>query len=212
MTWQGGYGEQLDVSETYMLHDEMLTADELLPRFRRWLYAVAYAIGADLPVDDVAQEGYIAMWRALKAHDPSKGHVTSWITTAAKARMRDLAQRGREFGHEARRGTVTVEDRVHPVALDELLDAELLVHSPGLLDGIMLAYHRGEIVRAMVELTAQERRYVVLRFWGGMGTTEIATILEVSEARVRQLWSGSSSQAGARAKLRRSLAHLAGAV
>lgn len=210
--WVGGFGDGLDVSEV-LFHDEFITVDELLPRFRKWLYAVAYGIGADpLHIDDIVQEGYIAMWRALKTHDAGKGTVTTWITNAARMRMLDMLKRGRPLGHDARRGVVTVEDRVTPDSLDQLMEdggAEVASLSHHVLDDIVSAYHRGAIVKAINDLPALQRRYVVLRFWAGMDTGAIAHSLDLPLRAAGYLWTGAGSEPGARTRLAQALAPLA---
>lgn len=82
---------------------------ETLPDYRRWLYAVAtdmLAPGSPL-VDDLAQEGAIAMWRAFDRHDPDKGALASWLTGAARYRMLDIVTR-----HARYTGTPQAEDVV----------------------------------------------------------------------------------------------------
>jgi RNA polymerase sigma factor (sigma-70 family) len=212
MSWAGGFGESLDVGEV-VFFDEHVTVDELLPRFRKWLYAVAYGIGADpLCIDDIVQEGYIAMWRALKTHDARKGVVTTWITNAARMRMMAMMQRGRPFGHEARRGVVALEDRVTPDSLERLMEdggIEVAVLSHRVLDDIVSAYHHGDIVRAVNDLPSLQRRYIVLRFWAGMDTGAIAHSLDVPLRTAGYLWTGAGAEPGTRARLAAALAPLA---
>jgi DNA-directed RNA polymerase specialized sigma24 family protein len=76
---------------------------EALPNWRGYLYTVAHSI---LPhghpgVDDLAQEGLIAMWRAVGDHDPARAPLAAYARWRAVNRMRDVAsQRSQPTGHD----------------------------------------------------------------------------------------------------------------
>lgn len=143
--------------------------------YEGWLQRVANAF---LPPtsphhDDLVQEGRIAMWRSLESYDPAKGALPTWVTGAARMRMRDLAHgTGQPTGKEAARGRRPVGE----ISTDALqqdfpglwaqMEAREAVE--GLLDAVAIAYHRGEIHRALDNLTPEQRHYVVMRFWGGV--------------------------------------------
>lgn len=196
---------------------------EVLPEYRAWLYRTAYdLLPDDSPyVDDLAQEGGIAMWRALGTYDPAKGGLAGWLTTAARQRMRALAWgHDRWIGHEAQRGKQTVESTV---SLDAILDPEaggddgVLLEAAELLEGVELAYHQGEIAAALDTLSPAQRRYVVGRFWLGLDPTSRAPGMKEACALVPEmkrgssLWLGTTGQRGARDRLAEALAHLAAA-
>jgi DNA-directed RNA polymerase specialized sigma24 family protein len=103
-----------------------VTPDEPdLGAYHRWLYKMA---GEFLPsgtcdpaIDDLVQEGRIAMWKAYQAYDDCKGTLSPWLTNAARMRMKDIARgHGRYTGHTGRRGWT---DAMSPqtLYLDELL-------------------------------------------------------------------------------------------
>lgn len=152
----------------------------MLADFRKWLLAVANRMvggqGEDR-VQDLAQEGYIAMWRALDSYDPDKGALASWLVKAAEMRMADVVRRGVHFGQTYKRNPGTEDglrgerswDTLVPIELEDV-ETKIAVW---LSDGLALAYHRGEIQRAIGRLTPDEQRYVVLRFWHGKTADEI---------------------------------------
>lgn len=92
-------------------------------------------------------------------------------------------------------------------SLDAMLDSDFgfehLLAAADLIDSIQLAYHRGEILRALDALTPAQKRYVVLRFWCGYVTSELTTVFGYEPG---ALWT--SKRNGAREKLRCELAHL----
>lgn len=181
-----------------------------LPGYRRWLHHVANDM---LPAnstdhDDLVQEGYVAMWRALDTHDPARGSLPSWLTGAARLRMREVAHgHGQWTGRPETRGSRSVDS----LSLDELLEAD--PEHPSLavmLDEVEMAYHSGEIADAIAALSPAQRRYVYARFWLGIDPTSRAPAMRALVAEVpvlqrRWLWQS------AKAALRERLAHLVAA-
>lgn len=186
----------------------------VLADFRKWLLAVSNRMiatsrggrGEDYEgrVQELAQEGYIAMWRALDTYDPDKGALASWLVTAAELRMADVLRRGTSFGQVGNRPPGTEEGLRAQRSLEELpapeideLEQRIAIW---LSEGLALAYHRGAIHRAVAQLTPDERRYVIMRFWEGKANPEIQPHVS---GNVRWLWST------AKAKLRDDLRRLA---
>lgn len=190
--------------------------DSTLKAYEKWLYKVAngYTGGDWDRANDLAQEGRIAMWRALQTWDPDRSALPFWLTNAATMRMKDLAfGHGQPTGHEEMRGRRAAEetsleqitagrdeDTIDWLKIDALSDVEI-------------AYHHGEIERAMESLTPTQRQYVFLRFWGGIDPTsrspQVKGLMEQFPVlRKRWLWSGSSRQVGAKQRLAEALAHL----
>lgn len=103
-----------------------------LADYHNWLYKTAAELlrGGyhDPDIDDVVQEGRIAMWRALDTYDDCKGTLAPWLTNAARMRMKDVAiGHGRWTGHTGRRGVTDALGKGVPraLALDVLMtDAE----------------------------------------------------------------------------------------
>jgi RNA polymerase sigma factor (sigma-70 family) len=112
---------------------------------------------------DLAQEGLIAMWRALETYDPEKGAEATYLTTAAKLRMRDVVRRQTWTGTPGQRGH-TREAPARPV---EIYD----VHSylDPALDAALTAYHRSEIRAALDQLTPKDRAYITTRILADAG-------------------------------------------
>lgn len=178
----------------------------VLQDYRRWLYFMAYQM-ADSPadVDDLAQEGYIAMWRALDTFDPDRGALPPWLTRAAKMRMHDVVRRDVQFGQDYKRNPGSTDGRsvsLEALAAPELADFEDRT-ADRLAEGVALAYHHGQIHAALQNLPESQRQYVVMRFWFGMSNPEIQPLVE---GNVTHLWHGPK---GARARLRLALDNLA---
>jgi RNA polymerase sigma factor (sigma-70 family) len=165
-----------------------VTDDDILRDYLPWLRVVAgNLIGFENPdVQDLVQEGYIAMWKAIKSFTPDKGKLDWWLKFKAANRMKTLAIR-------------------RPLPDDELQDWSLDIAAPDLLDQIDIAYHHGEIAAAIDRLTPQQKRYVIARFWLGLSGNEMQQ-LGVFTYDPSALWN--SKRNGARWKLQEDLAHL----
>lgn len=139
-----------------------MTELELLAQYRPWLRTVARNMLSDARsryIEDLAQEGWIAMWRAHpERYDAPDDFI---LKQAARRRMNDVLTtiiRGERGG---KRGAKPLDTET--VLVD---DFELLALSVD-LPAVELAYHHGEVLEALNSLSPAERRYVYLRFWLG---------------------------------------------
>lgn len=188
----------------------------VLPDYHRWLHRLAYDLlpAGSADHDDLVSEGYVAMWRAFETYDSTRGALPTWLTGAARLRMRDLAFGSAQwFGHEPVRGHRDVETD----SLDAWLDSYGESHDAfgvDVLDGVEQAYHDGEIAEAMAGLSPSQREYVYVRFWLGIDPGSRTPVMQALReqfpvVKKRYLWSGSSKMVGARERLAESLGHLA---
>jgi len=190
------------------------TPDQIIAAYHKWLFKTAsQMMPADSPdLEDLVQEGRIAMWLALKSYTRDKGSLPAWLTLKAKYRMIEIVKgkratgapsrlHGRNPATELQRTTLSLDaERGDGVTLADLISVD-----PIALDAAELAYHQDEIARAIMELPDAQRRYVIARFFEAM------TGREMQEAGVfnyepSALWT--SQKNGARKKLAAALAHL----
>lgn len=136
--------------------------------YRRWLYRLAHdmlwessSARAGLTVDDLAQEGSIAMWRASQSFDAARGHLAAHLTNAARLRMLDVVMGKKpSFGTEGNRGRVKVpEELVGPLP------------EPGspyepIVETFLDAEADGRLVEALAAMSPTAREYVERVFWG----------------------------------------------
>lgn len=167
----------------------MTDAQADLEALRPWLTRVAKGlcrINGVVSWEDLAQEGCIAMW---KAHQRFNGHgdLTMWLKANARWRMK-TAIKGK------------TDEQAHDWSVNEL---EVLLGAEESLAGIEVAYHEGEIMQAINNLTPKQREYVLLRFYAGFQTPQLTEHFGYDPG---ALWT--SKRNGARMKLARQLAHL----
>jgi RNA polymerase sigma factor (sigma-70 family) len=139
----------------------MSPSPEILEDYRGWLYAMARNYSSDIGEhDDLAQEGRIAMWRAMETYDSSKGSLPTWITGAARMRMSDVVRRRTWTGTPMRRG----HTREAPAPV---MDPTVITdhYDSGRTEGSDLVAHCAEIRAAVAELPPGARSALFRRFW-----------------------------------------------
>lgn len=127
----------------------------LLASYRNWLRVVAAHMTVPDKAEDLAQEGWIAMWRASQDYDGSSP-LDYWLKFKARGRMLMVVRNWQTSPN---------------IPTDELADVwdALKVELPE----IEMAYHEGQVAKALDCLTPREREYVVARFWGGLNYPEL---------------------------------------
>lgn len=190
-----------------------LDPEIVLPQYRGLLLKLASALTTDKNLrEDLVQEGYIEMWKALKTFDPSRGYLPGWLKYKAKGRMLLVLERQTFLGQNQRpapghQGFWDASPVGHP-AQDSFLDEDSLIGLEAFgvaesLEYVAYKYHHGEIMEALNSLTPIQRDYVVRRFWYGQ-TNEFIK-LEV-EYQPEGAWKQ------ARVNLKKKLSNLAAAI
>jgi RNA polymerase sigma factor (sigma-70 family) len=174
-----------------------------LAEYKPWLYRQAQTLlsPSSPDLDDLVQEGYISMWKALETYKPESGALPSWLTSKARFRMLEVVQRRNWSGQPSRR------DGRNAVAVPKTLslDAEMgdgitladILPGNDTMDSVLEAYHHGEIYDAISSLTPAQKQYVFARFWQGMTSGEMKA--EVFGYDPSALWN--SPRNGAKLKL-----------
>lgn len=197
-------------------------AERAVHQWERLLRSYARRVCADPSrYEDVLQEGRVALWQAVRAqHD--------YPVEVAKSRMKQVSW----YPHKTPPvGSVHEGNRYEPqttsvqAATEQFEGAEDVVASLfGLVDtigNIEIAYHHGEIARAVASLTPKQRAYVYARFWCGMDTvagsrSESLRLAKEMNPQVNDrsgvLWKGNKTTRGAQERLSEALEHLRGLV
>lgn len=177
-----------------------MTPEATLEAFKPWVRTVArsYAQGDPDLTEEYAQEAWIAMWRTL---DKKPGSTEVHLKADARQRLKHCYTRGDRLG-KPRAGHST---KIEAVPVDG--DARLWESLTTLPAGSELAYHTPEIVQAINELSPAKREYIYLRFWRGYDSPTLTRHFGYDPV---SLWSRPGS--GAKALLKKNLAHLQSAV
>ncbi len=133
--------------------------DRLAGRVR----AVALRVlGRAVEADDVVQDTFVDVWGAAATYDPARGSLATWVTTIAQRRALDRLRR---------RGTRPLGD----ATLDELP-----VTGAGPHESVAEQQARARVVRALEQLTAEQRAAIELMYFRGLSQSETATELGVA--------------------------------
>lgn len=183
-----------------------MSPDETIASYHNWLYKIAtQLISASSPhLDDLVQEGRLAMWLAMESYTPSKGSLPAWLTRKARYRMLDVARK-------------SLWTNQPPVSLDEVVTTRGKDTEVTLADTIPdksepyekaeMAYYRAEIAAARRSLTPAQQIYVAARFYDQLTQAEMVRdgIFDYDPS---ALWNRKNT--GAKHRLARKLAHLKG--
>lgn len=160
----------------------------ILNDYEKWLYRLANdmlwttsAARNILSVDDLVQEGRVAMWRALQKFDPDRGLVGSHLKNAARKRMLDIVMGKKPtFGTEGNRGRVKV-----PEAAYMPLPEPGSPYEP--VAGPMVAPETSQaLTEALAAMSPKAREYVESVFWEGARLRRDRKAWLEAEATVRE--------------------------
>ena len=132
----------------------------LYDRYARDVYAfAAHALGRG-PAEEVAQDVFVRVWQRAAQFDAARGSVAAWIMAITRHRVVDeLRRSGRRVS--------AVE------TIDELLTS---AEDPGadVEEHAWLRERRRVVLNAVRELPDEQRRVIMLAYFGGLTQSEIA--------------------------------------
>jgi RNA polymerase sigma factor (sigma-70 family) len=132
--------------------------EQLFEAHAQGLFAFLVYRGADRSLaEEVVADAFERLYRSRDRFDERKGSAKSWLFSIALNRLRDLQRRA------------SVEAR----AVDGMRGDEPAV-AASFEDGVL---DRDRLARALLELSAEERDAVTLRFGGGLTVPEVAEVV-----------------------------------
>jgi RNA polymerase sigma factor (sigma-70 family) len=133
------------------------------------LFAVVLRIQRDrAQAEDLLQEVYVNVWRAVGSFDAAQSQPMTWLTSIARNRAIDSLRRAQ---------SQPVMQSVHREDDDDDrpdLDQQLADEGPGPTDLLSQAGDARRLNTCMQDLTAPQRQSVALAFFDGLSHAEVA--------------------------------------
>jgi RNA polymerase sigma-70 factor, ECF subfamily len=157
--------------------DEALTL--LLPAFRRKVFGLAYSFLRDREAaEDVTQEVFIKVWRALPGFD-GRASLSTWVYTIARnASLSALRARRVQPSLSDPQVMEAVETSQAVAAADELAE-------------------RAAILRLIDQLPTKQRQVIMLFYMEGESHEEVASLLAMPIGTVKTLLHRARARLGA---------------
>jgi RNA polymerase sigma-70 factor (ECF subfamily) len=146
--------------------------EALYDRYAREVFVLAVHLVGRNDADEIVQEVFLRLWQRAGQFDPSRGSFAAWFMTIARHRVFDELKR--------RRNAVVVAE-----AVDDLLES---IPDPGasLDERASLAERRRAVLAAVRQLPDEQRRALVLAYFGGLSQSAIADSLDVPLGTVKK--------------------------
>jgi RNA polymerase sigma-70 factor (ECF subfamily) len=138
----------------------------LYDRYARRVYVLAAHVLGPARAEDVVQDAFLALWRHAHSYDSERSAFVTWFMAVARNRVLDALRRR------------DVEQRVLAVEPVDHLLAQMPDPSPGAADLVSRRERDDELLRAVARLPAEQRRAIVLAYFGGLTHIEIAAALD----------------------------------
>lgn len=146
-----------------------MSEQSTLEKMRPWLLSVARKYSRDPSTQqDLAQEGWIAMWRALQKESTGE-NVPAYLKSAALNRMTSVVRDQMSFGQERR----TAGSVITSIPIDS--GDSVWQFAEPIEDLLVDVYFEGRIQDAVEMLAPRQREYVKLRFWEATPWKELQT-------------------------------------
>ncbi len=131
----------------------------LYDRYGGVAFALAYRILRDRPAAaDMVQEAFLNAWRRAATHNPARGTVRSWLLTIVHHQTIDHLRAMRSRG-----GTAADIDAITPIA-----------DGADMAAAVERGMEAGRVRAAVATLPPEQRRVVMLAYFGGLTQSEIA--------------------------------------
>jgi RNA polymerase sigma-70 factor (ECF subfamily) len=136
----------------------------LYDRYARPVYVMAAHLLGVAEADEVVQETFLRLWQRAEQYDPERGPFAPWFMAIARHHVRgELRRRGR--------------DPVVAVAEIEAVLARAVDPAPDPAQAVWEAARGEAIHRALGALPEEQRRVLLLAYFGGLSQGAIARTL-----------------------------------
>ena len=140
--------------------------DAYVERIYRYVY---FRVADDMLAEDITSQVFLKVWEKLGTYQAGQSPFMAWIYRIAHNAVIDH--------YRTKKASVSLDD-VRPVELS---------HSDEIDEKLDLQVQSQELREALQELTEEQQQVLILKFVGGLSTTEIAKQLGKQQGAVRTL-------------------------
>jgi RNA polymerase sigma-70 factor, ECF subfamily len=146
----------------------------LFDRYAQTVYVFAAHMLGTADADEIVQEVFLRFWNRAGQFDPLRGSFRGWFMAIARHQiLNELRRRGQE----QRRLAADAIDRVLAEATDPAVDVEEVA---------WLHERQDSVLRALGDLPEEQRRALILAYFGGLSHSAIAQLLELPLGTVKK--------------------------
>lgn len=153
---------------------ELYAFDLIYTRYAQPVYAMAgHMLGVN-EAEEAAQEIFMRLWNKAAQYDPARGPFSHWFMSIARNHILDKLRMRSE--------------RLRVVAAEEidLLLAEAADPKVDVVDQVWQKQRGDALSAALQRIPAEQRRVIVLAYFGGMSQSEISMHLDVPLGTVKK--------------------------
>ena len=164
LTGQDGLQPEDEISDERLVEQitqqDLKALGTLYDRYAQTVYAVAVNVIGASEAEDVVQDVFLRLWRKADQFDPRRGTFKSWFMRMARNYAVDEIRR---------------QGREHRLLVAERVDAILRQTSfEDPAEKVWLREHRRYLLQALRSLPAEQRRAIILAYFGGFSQSAIA--------------------------------------
>ncbi len=134
----------------------------LYDRYAQAIYALAAHLLSHVDAEEIVQDTFLRLWNRAEQYDASRGSFRTWFITIARHCVFDELKRR---NHEQR--SLAVNEIEHLLS-----DAEDL--QTNVAEEAWLRQRQDALIHALRDLPAEQRRALVLAYFGGLSQSAIA--------------------------------------
>ena len=158
--------QQLDPSDEALVervrrHQDVTAFGQLYDRYARSVFVLAVTALDRAEAEEIVQEVFLRLWRKVEQYQPERGPFGAWFMTIARHQVWDTMRR------------LHREPSLSAEAVDQLLMESAIDVSN--VEEEAWSQEIGEaVLRALQGLPAEQRRALVLAYFGGLSQSSIA--------------------------------------
>jgi RNA polymerase sigma-70 factor (ECF subfamily) len=147
--------------------------EELYRRYAGAAYGLAIRVtGQEALAQEVVHDAFLALWRAPEAYDPARGPFRTFFLSLVHHRAVDTVRREERLRKRAER-VANLEPRLGEDVAE------------GVVEGAYLSVRRKEVLEALENLPADQRRVIEMAYFGGYTQARIAAELGIPVGTVK---------------------------